>query len=206
MGIVQQPIEIRLGERLRRLRRHRGMTLEALAEASGISKSMISLAERGETSPSAGVLDKLAGALGIPTGVLFLHEEQPGCTPVSRASKQPVWRDPDSGYARRTLSPPGTGAQFMLSEVELPPGAVVSYANSERLALVEQQVWVTAGVLVLDAGGQRHSLRAGDCAFMRLDQPTRFANETARPTRYIVATSTLADPRPDEVVDALVSK
>jgi transcriptional regulator with XRE-family HTH domain len=186
---MPQSLEIRLGERLRRLRRQRGMTLEALAEASGISKSMISLAERGESSPSAGVLDKLAGALGIPTGVLFLPEEQPGGPPVSRASEQPVWRDPDSGYVRRTLSPSGTGAHFMLSEVELPPGAVVSYANSERIALVEQQVWVLAGVLVLDAGGERHSLSAGDCAFMRLGQPTRFANETARPTRYLVATS-----------------
>jgi transcriptional regulator with XRE-family HTH domain len=201
MSFMQQSLEIRLGERLRRLRRQRGMTLEALAEASGISKSMISLAERGESSPSAGVLDKLAGALGIPTGVLFLPEEQPGGPPVSRASEQPVWRDPDSGYLRRTLSPSGTSAHFMLSEVELPPGAVVSYANSERLALVEQQVWVIAGVLVLDAGGERHLLSAGDCAFMRLGQPTRFANETARPTRYLVATSTLADSRPDEVVD-----
>src|SRR5688572_21357200 len=197
---MQQSLEIRLGERLRRLRRQRGMTLEALAEASGISKSMISLAERGESSPSAGVLDKLAGALGIPTGVLFLPEEQPGGPPVSRASNQPIWRDPDSGYVRRTLSPSGTGAQFMLSEVELPPGAVVSYTNSERLAPVEQQVWVTEGMLVLDAGGERHCLSAGDCAFMRLGQPTRFANETARPTRYLVATSTLADSRPDEVV------
>jgi transcriptional regulator with XRE-family HTH domain len=192
---MQQSLEIRLGERLRRFRRQRGMTLEALAEASGISKSMISLAERGESSPSAGVLDKIAGALGIPTGVLFLPEEQPGGAPVSRASKQPVWRDPESGYIRRTLSPPGRGLQFMLSEVELPPGAVVSYANSERLALVEQQVWVMAGELVLDAGGERHSLSAGDCAFMRLGQPTRFANETARPTRYLVVTSALADVR-----------
>lgn len=197
---MQQSLEIRLGERLRRLRRQRGMTLEALAAASGISKSMISLAERGESSPSAGVLDKLAGALGIPTGVLFLPDEQPGSPPVSRASKQPVWRDPESGYSRRTLSPSGMAAHFMLSEVELPPGAVVSYANSERLALVEQQVWVMAGVLVLDAGGERHSLSAGDCAFMRLGQPTRFANETARPTRYLVATSTLADSRADDVV------
>ena len=198
---MQQSLEIRLGERLRRLRRQRGMTLEALAQASGISKSMISLAERGESSPSAGVLDKLAGSLGIPTGVLFLPEEQSGAPPVSRASDQPVWRDPDSGYVRRTLSPSGTGSHFMLSQVELPPGAVVSYANSERLALVDQQVWVIEGVLVLDAGGERYSLSAGDCAFMRLGQPTRFANETARPTRYLVATSTLADSRPDEVID-----
>lgn len=131
-----------------------------------------------------------------------MPEEQPGSAPVSRASNQSVWCDPDSGYIRRMLSPPGLGLQFMLSEVELPPGAVVSYANSERLALVEQQVWVLAGVLVLDAGGERHSLSAGDCAFMRLGQPTRFANETARPTRYLVATSTLADLRPDEVVSS----
>jgi transcriptional regulator with XRE-family HTH domain len=195
---VSQSLESRLGERLRSLRRQRGLTLEALSESSGISKSMISLVERGESSPSAGVLDRLAGTLGIPTGVLFLPEEQGGGAPVSRASEQPVWRDPESGYVRRTLSPPGRGLQFMLSEVELPPGAIVSYTNSERLALVEQQVWVVAGVLVLDAGGERHSLSAGDCAFMRLGQPTRFANETAQPTRYLVATSTLADRDPGE--------
>lgn len=185
---MQPAVQTMLGDRLHRLRRERGLTLKALAARSGVSKSMISLIERGESSPTAGVLDRLAAALGVPIPALFPVDEPAADMHVRRRSEQPVWCDPASGYLRRSLSPTSAG-QIVLSEVELPPGATVGFANGERLAAIEQQVLVLAGELVVEAGAARHGLAAGDCVVMSLGQATRFINETAQPVRYLIATS-----------------
>ena len=55
----------RIAGRVRELRARQGLSLDALAGKSGVSRSMISLVERGESSPTAVVLDKLAAALGV---------------------------------------------------------------------------------------------------------------------------------------------
>lgn len=57
----------RIAERLRALRDARGWSLETLAEHNGVSRSNISLIERGQSSPTAVVLDKLATALAVPS-------------------------------------------------------------------------------------------------------------------------------------------
>ena len=64
-------INDRIASRVRQIRAERGLSLEALAEGSGVSRSMISLIERGESSPTAVVLEKLATGLGVPLASLF---------------------------------------------------------------------------------------------------------------------------------------
>ena len=97
----------RIAARVRQLRAARDLSLEALADRSGVSRSMISLIERGETSATAVVLEKLAAALDITLAALF---EPPAASaaPLVRKADQAVWRDPESGYLRRNVSPSGT--------------------------------------------------------------------------------------------------
>src|SRR5437763_1302276 len=100
----------RIAERVRELRAARGLSLDALAGTSGVSRSMISLIERGESSPTAVVLEKLAAGLGVMLASLFdapAGASQAPTGPVSRRADQPQWRDPASGYVRRNVSPPG---------------------------------------------------------------------------------------------------
>src|SRR3989442_4231115 len=100
----------RIAERVRELRAGQGLSLDALASKSGVSRSMISLVERGESSPTAAVLEKLAGGLGVVLASLF---DAPAAAahaptgPVARREDQPQWPDPPSGYLRRNGSPPG---------------------------------------------------------------------------------------------------
>ena len=61
----------RLAARVRELRAARGFSLDELATRSGVSRSMISLIERGESSPTAVVLDRLASGLGVMLLSLF---------------------------------------------------------------------------------------------------------------------------------------
>ncbi|HSE06681.1 MAG TPA: XRE family transcriptional regulator [Methylomirabilota bacterium] len=179
----------RIADRVRQLRAGRGLSLEALAARSRVSRSMISLIERGESSPTAVVLEKLAAGLGVMLASLFetpaAGTPAPG-GPVARRDDQPQWQDPASGYRRRNVSPPGTPQPMQIVEVEFPPGGRVAFETGPRDVRVHQQVWVLEGAIDVALGAERYRLREGDCLAMQLDRPTMFHNPTRKPTRYAV--------------------
>jgi transcriptional regulator with XRE-family HTH domain len=162
------------------------MTLDALAAKCNVSRSMLSLVERGESSATAVVLEKIAGGLGVPLAKLFDDQQAPP-NPVSRRKEQQSWKDPESGYLRRNISPPNFPSPIRIVDVILPAGARVAYETGARDAKIHQQVWVTDGDLDLTVGSIRHQLESGDCLAMSLDQPTTFRNRTRKPVRYLVA-------------------
>ncbi len=180
-----QEINARIGQRVRHRRTELAMSLDALAAQSGVSRSMLSLVERGESSPTAVVLDRIATGLGLPLAALFESTGRPA-KPVSRGADRTSWRDPGTGYLRRAISPPGFPSSFQIVEVELPPGARVAYETGTRAAEIDQQIWVQEGSLELTQGASVHRLAADDCLAMRLDAPTTFHNRTRKPVRYIV--------------------
>jgi transcriptional regulator with XRE-family HTH domain len=174
--------------RIRTLRAVQALSLEALAEKSGVSRSMISLIERGESSPTAAVLDKLATALDIPLYSLFAapaeEAAQPSSGPLARRADQPEWQDPASGYLRRNVSPLGEPQAMQIIEINFPPGGSVAFENGGPHVHVQQQVWLLAGVIDVTVGEERHRLHEGDCLAMNLDRPTMFHNPTREPARY----------------------
>ena len=179
----------RIAERVRELRAVQGLSLDALASKSRVSRSMISLIERGESSPTAVVLEKLAAGLGVMLGALFdapAAEAQGPSGPVARRDDQPQWRDPASGYLRRNVSPPGVPQPMQIVEVQFPPGKRVAFETGGRDTPVHQQVWVLEGAIDVTLGVERHRLREGDCLAMRLDRPTMFHNPTRKRARYAV--------------------
>jgi transcriptional regulator with XRE-family HTH domain len=189
MEKTQPDINDRLAARLRGLRAERGFTLDGLAERAGVSRSMISLIERGESSPTAAVLDRLSAGLGVTLASLFADEARADASPVARRADQAAWRDPETGYVRRNLSPPGFPSPVELVEVVLPAGARVAYDSTaaQHVAGIGQQVWVLEGRLELSLGDVTHSLEAGDCLAMRVGGPTVFRNPAEHDTRYVVA-------------------
>lgn len=182
-------VNARLADRLRELRAAHGLTLEALAVRSGVSRSMISLIERGVSSPTAAVLDRLAAGLGVTLASLFAGEARPDASPLSRRADQERWRDPETGYVRRNLSPPGYPSPIELVEVELPAGARVSYDSPPRAVTggYSQQIWIIDGEIRLRQGDVTHELHAGDCLAMPIEGPISFHNPATRGARYIVA-------------------
>ena len=178
-------INDRIAARVRQIRADRGLSLEALAEASNVSRSMISLVERGESSPTAVVLEKLATGLGVPLASLF---EAPAASsaPVSRRADQVEWRDPGSGYRRRNVSPDGFPSPIQIVEVMFPPGARVAYETGPRPGVTHQQVWVLQGAIEVTLGRERFDLATGDCLAMILDRPIAYHNPTPKPARYAV--------------------
>src|SRR5271166_6254195 len=108
MAAAEAPdVNARIAAQVRALRTRRGYSLDGLAARSGVSRSAISMIERCATSPTAVVLDKLATGLGVALASLFdlpAGFETP--SPIARRDEQPSWRDPQSGYLRRNVSPP----------------------------------------------------------------------------------------------------
>ena len=176
-----------IGRRLRELRAAADLSLDALAHKSGVSRSNISLIERGQSSPTAVVVDKLASALGVSVASMFEVGPAPAApSPLARVADQPVWSDPASGYVRRNVSPPGV-SPLQLVDVIFPAGQRVAFETSERDTDIHQLVWMIDGVMEIAHGTDQWQLNPGDCLAVRLDAPIRFHNPSAKPARYLVA-------------------
>ncbi|MGW6198740.1 helix-turn-helix domain-containing protein [Kribbella sp. NPDC055110] len=160
------------------------LSVNALAERSGVSRAMIGKIERGEAQPTAVLLGKLSGALGMTLSELVARAENTGEL-LRRADDQPVWTDPVTGYRRRAVSPV-TDGPLELVEVELPPDASVSYP-ADAYIFKYQQLWILDGLLRFHEGPQVHELRAGDCLQLGPASPTTFHNPGTSTCRYLVA-------------------
>ncbi|RSM72302.1 LacI family transcriptional regulator [Actinoplanes sp. ATCC 53533] len=171
-----------LAATLHATRTDRGLSVNALAERSGVSRAMIAKIERGDVQPTAVLLGRLTAALGLTLSELFSRTEVD--TPrLARVVDQPVWVDPKTGYRRRSVSPVAGSVQLV--EVELPAGAEVSYP-SESFALASHQIWVLDGALRFLEGEVEHDLSAGDCLALGTPAPGTYRNSTDRPCRYLV--------------------
>lgn len=185
----------RIAQRVRDLRADRGLSLDALATHCGISRSMISLIERGESSPTAVLLEKLATGLNVTLASLFEAPQAPA-HPVARCADQVSWRDPHSGYVRKNVSPSGVVGQpdrspIQIVEISFPAKARVAYETGAREPLMHQQVWVLEGRIDVTVGSELHLLATGDCLALVLDRPVSFHNPTRRAARYAVVIVTL---------------
>ncbi|NVD38574.1 helix-turn-helix transcriptional regulator [Ensifer sp. HO-A22] len=176
-------LDQRISDRIRLEREIRGWSLSELAERSGVSRTMIHKIERADSSPTATLLARLSGAFGLTMSTLIARAEiQEGR--LSRRALQPVWRDPQSGYIRRHVSP-HSDLPLELIEVELPAGADVPMPAA-AYAMFRQLIWVKNGALTFTEGEETHVLAAGDC--LELGPPTDciFRNGGEAPCVYAV--------------------
>jgi transcriptional regulator with XRE-family HTH domain len=177
-------INSRIADRVRGLRAERALSLEALASRCAVSRSMLSLIERGESSATAVVLEKIATGLGVTLASLFDDASAP-LDPVSRAAQRTTWKDPQSGYLRRNISP-AFPSPIRIVEVEFPAGARVAYETGARDSAVAQQIWVRDGAIEVTVGKVTYQLAKDDCLAMQLNAPVTFRNRTRRVAHYIV--------------------
>lgn len=178
------PLDRAIGERVKALRAARGLTLEVLADKSGVSRAMLSRIERGESNPTAQLLGRVCAGLDVTLSALFAETER-AASPLARRADQVVWRDPASGYVRRAVTPPKCGAAADIVDVEFPPGASVTMESSRTPAL-DQQIVLLAGRMDITIGAATHRLEAGDCLYMPLGQPVSFHNPATKTAHYLV--------------------
>lgn len=145
---------------------------------------MIGKVERGEAQPTAALLARLSGALGLSLSELIARAEGDGRRLVRRAD-QPEWTDPETGYRRRAVSPV-QGGPVELVDVELPPGARVP-SPAAAYTFNHHQIWVLSGRLRFHEGTLVHDLGPGDCLQLGAPADCAYENPWRRPCRYVVA-------------------
>ena len=183
MSTIVDSIDSTIAARVRGERASRRWSLDDLAERAAVSKAMISKIERAEVSPTAALLGRLSGAFGLTLSALLAETEQPARGPV-RAADQATWRDPATGYIRRQVSASST-IPVELVEVDLPPGAAVSFpaASYRRMSHV---IWVLAGRLTFVEGDVTHDLGPGDSLEFGPPADCTYRNDGAAACRYLV--------------------
>jgi transcriptional regulator with XRE-family HTH domain len=174
LDVVEEVSSGRLGERVRILRRERGLTLNLLAERSGVSRAMISKLERGEKNPTLVVAAKVAEGLGVSLSQLVGVEERREVVVVPRERRM-IMRDPGTGFERQLLSPSfgGRGIEFIWSVV--PEGSSSGEFPPHRRG-VEEYVVVEKGRLRAVLGGEDYLLEEGDALYFEADISHRFDN------------------------------
>ncbi|HUJ48916.1 MAG TPA: XRE family transcriptional regulator [Bryobacteraceae bacterium] len=178
-------LDRQIARRLQVLRAGQGWTLEVLAARTGISRASLSRLERGELSPTATMLGALCAQYGWTISRLMAEAEN-GLPAVVRAQDQVIWKDPESGYVRRIVSPPNPHLKGELVEVTLPVGASITYDVSPLPGL-EHHLWMLSGALRLEIQGTAYQLKKGDCVRYVLSGASRFECRGRRSVRYLIS-------------------
>lgn len=180
-------VEARIATRLKDRREALALTLDQLAVRSGVSRAMISRIERRQSSPTAAILGRLCAGLDITLSSLMAQIEDRSLVLLT-AEAQPSWRDPETGFTRRAVSPAGSGSPVEIVHAELPPGARISYPALPADAY-DQHIVGIAGILTFASGDEHFSIGPEDCLHCALDRPHSFHNGTSKPCRYLVVLS-----------------
>ena len=176
--------DARLARRLRELRLERGWSLDDLAARSGVSRATLSRTENAAVSPTAALLGRLCAAFGLTMSRLLAQIEldHPALLP---RDAQPVWVDPETGFRRRSISPPSHDFECELLQCELPAGAEIVYPAPPRPGL-EHHLYLDSGALELSVDARVYRLAKGDCLRYRLHGASAFKVLQGRPARYFL--------------------
>lgn len=183
----QPDITIRLAGALRDARRARGLSLDAVAKLSGVSRSMVSQIERGESSPTVATLWNLTRALQVDFAGLLEPRAAP-VIDVTRAAEAPTVAGRGEGVLIRILSPAETvGSHEVYDLTFAENGRLVSAPHAPGC---REHLTVINGVLHVTSGDAEETLSAGDTARYPADRPHKIeANGTSARALLIVQNS-----------------
>ena len=176
-----------LGASIRTARIDRGLTLQQLADAAGVSVSMLSSVERAEKAATIVVLDRIARGLGVPLPRLVATPGRDVI--VRRAAEQDVVDEP-GGWRRTILTPVLPGIGFEWIHTQLPAGCDAGTFPAYALGSHEYVV-VDTGTLRLTVGDEAVELGPGDSVYFAADVPHGYANPGSEPCEYHVAALTM---------------
>ena len=174
-----------VGATLRRLRAARSLSLEALAQASGVSRAMLSQIELGHSTPTIKVLWKIARALDVPFSALLETGKTPADTCVLRAAEGRRLTSADGRFSSRALFPLDRARRVELYELRL---AVRGHeaAPAHPPGTTENLV-VSKGSIEIRTGSDKIELTTGDALYFRADSAHHYRNiGTVEALMYLV--------------------
>ncbi|SLN40622.1 helix-turn-helix domain-containing protein [Oceanibacterium hippocampi] len=162
----------RLAERLKRLRQARGLSLQQLADRSGVSRASLSRIENAEVSPTADTLGALAAVFSMTISQI-LEPLEKRFQPLIRRAEQAKWEDGRHGFVRRSVSPPSASLAVELIRCTIAANQRIEYRLPPVPGL-EHHLLLVSGALTVTIEGETHELRTGDCLRYLLFGASRF--------------------------------
>ncbi len=170
----------RVAENLRQRRKARGMSLDDLAHASGVSRAGLSQIETCKTNPTLGILWKIAVGLGVPFAELI--GESGGAISVLRRGSSQVLRSLDGKFESRPLTPAGASPLVEIYELRL--SARSTHTSEPHAPGTREVLIVLSGVARIRVADEVHELAAGDSISFIADVPHSYENPGASEARY----------------------
>lgn len=163
-----------LGTRVKQLRTAKGWSLDALANASGVSRSMLSQIEREQANPTLAVTMRIAQAFAMPLGDLLEMPEATSAVTVIRGDDRTFHYRSDKFCRLRTLSPLNLEKDVEFYEVQLQPGGALR--SAPHFEGTREFLTVQKGHVRIESGTDAEELAPGDSASYRADVPHAIIN------------------------------
>ncbi|WP_217594005.1 helix-turn-helix domain-containing protein [Cohnella sp. GbtcB17] len=174
-------IHKKVGKNLQAVRKSRGLSLDQVAELTGVSKAMIGQIERGDSNPTISVLWKIVNGLKISFTSL-IEEAKAEVTFVDMAEIEPFLEE-DGAYRAFPMFPFDQRKGFEMYAVNMDPGC--SHESEPHNEAVEEYIVVTDGSLDVEIGGKTYAVSAGNAVRFHADRPHAYRNNTGQVTTYI---------------------
>jgi len=162
-----------VGANLRRLRSQHGLSLDGLAQLSGVSRAMLGQIELQQSTPTINVLWKIARALNVPFSAL-MAQQTTARAKVLNASQAKLLSSRDGKFTSRALFPFDQPRRVEFYELRLAPHGVEE-AEPHPPGTVENLV-VTSGKLEIRVGEEKHPLATGDAIQFQADIQHEYRN------------------------------
>ncbi|MGG2016346.1 helix-turn-helix domain-containing protein [Bacillus sp. S10(2024)] len=164
------------GRNVKKERKKKNLTLDDLAKKSNVSKSMLSMIERSEKTPTIQVASQIAEGLELTISKL-LGEQTKKEILVIRSDQRLIYKEEKSGFERHLLSPsfPTKGLEFILNV--LPPLQETGIFSPHKQG-VEEYIYIAKGKLKVELGNtpEIYNLEEGDSIYFEADIKHRFIN------------------------------
>lgn len=159
----------RLPARLKEARTAQGLSLEAVANLSGVSRSMVSQIERGESSPTISTLWNLTQALQVDFAGLLDNDETEDRIELLRGTDVPKIENMGQDCRIRILSPPSDAGTHEVYDISFETSGALR--SNPHVRGTQEQLTVLEGSVILESGAAVERVSAGDTARYAADIP-----------------------------------
>jgi XRE family transcriptional regulator, regulator of sulfur utilization len=167
-----EDITFLVAQNLKRIREEKKLSLDRLAELTGVSKSMLGQIERGESNPTISVVWKIANGLKMSFTAL-LSAPQEDTSLIRKADITPLIED-NGKYRLFPFFPIEEGRCFEIYRIEIDPGGYLSADPHPEGA--QEFLQVFQGELTVRVNQQEFRITEGDSLRFRADRPHAYHN------------------------------
>jgi transcriptional regulator with XRE-family HTH domain len=175
-----EQIHKKIGRSLQSIRKARSLSLDQVAELTGVSKAMLGQIERGDSNPTISILWKIVNGLHISFTSL-IEEETPNVTFFRFQDIEPFVEE-DGQYRAFPLIPFDQKKQFEIYTVEIEAGC--SHESEPHNDGVEEYILMMQGILQVSFQQETHTLTSGDAIHFSADQMHTYKNMSDSKTMY----------------------